>query len=542
MARSRFLLSIVAGALATTATITFTPSAGALTNGVPATGNNSPHRQTALINTGERHCSGVLVDPQWLMTAKSCFGQDVKWGPPAKRTTAVIGRNDRTKTEEGESLDIVEIAPREDRDLALLRLGEPTFTVAPVALRGTTSTGRFTGTGWGATTTEARPDVRQEAQFDVGVNAWTATDFELYTAPENAPVPCSGDLGGPVLHTEGGTTTLAGVFTTTGGPSCSGETAQPAPRPRAARTDNLHVWLKAHVYRANTVKGVENRNILRVTSAETGTCLTATWPADLQTCEGQAVQQLEVVGDGQEVLLREQASRQCLEVAEDRVLRADCRSDLKQQQWQFLPGKSGKLEIRNLLADARLTANAPGGYRVSTQPADHTRAQQWEISVVGKTRYDVGGRHSLAAVNDGLPDHYVRHAFGQGQLSLITAGSPDLDKADATFKLVPGFTDTNCFAIESVNYPGRFLRHANGRIRLDAYETGTFFPADATWCAREGIAGKGTTFTSSNYPDNTLRHFQGALWSAHKGGAQPYETAESFEADSSFVVGQPLAK
>ncbi|MFI8085384.1 trypsin-like serine protease [Kitasatospora sp. NPDC086009] len=87
---------------------------------------------TAKIAIGDtfRSCTGALVDRNWIITAASCFADDpaqpqnlaagVRWW----RTTATIGRTDLT-TGAGQQADIVELVPRQDRDLVMARLATP---------------------------------------------------------------------------------------------------------------------------------------------------------------------------------------------------------------------------------------------------------------------------------------------------------------------------------------------------------------------------------------------------------------------------------
>ena len=88
---------------------------------------------------------------------------------------------------------------------------------------------------------------------------------------------------------------------------------------------------------------------------------------------------------------------------------------------------------------------------------------------------------------------------------MIGTTSPDLARQDASFRTVPGLADPRCYSFESVNIPGRYLRHADSVVRLDA-DTGGPFAADATWCARPGPCGSGTSLEASKIPGAIRRH------------------------------------
>jgi hypothetical protein len=114
----------------------------------------------------------------------------------------------------------------------------------------------------------------------------------------------------------------------------------------------------------------------------------------------------------------------------------------------------------------------------------------------------LGAAVSLQSSN--YPDRYIRHLGGLGEL---TTASSQLDKADASFRVVPGLADPACSSFRSVNYPGHYLRHFGYRLRLAPYSGDALFLSDATFCARAGLrGGAGVSFESKNFPGLYLRH------------------------------------
>lgn len=100
------------------------------------------------------------------------------------------------------------------------------------------------------------------------------------------------------------------------------------------------------------------------------------------------------------------------------------------------------------------------------------------------------------------PGYYLRHQNGRARLDAVI--NP---YQDAQFKLVPGLADTNGVSFQSVNFPSSYLRHRNGEIWLDSNDSSSLFAADATWFQREGLAdGSLASFESYNYPGEYLRH------------------------------------
>ncbi|WP_432123735.1 trypsin-like serine protease [Streptomyces sp. C10-9-1] len=202
------------------------------------------------IGDGKRSCSGALVDPYWVLTAKSCFAEDpaksntVAAGAPKDKTTAVVGKS-LLITSGGHSSDIAELVPHADRDLVMARLAQPADDITPVPLAATApATGQeLTVAGFGRTRTEWVPATRHAAVFTAG-NV-TATGFDLAArTPADATV-CAGDAGGPAFRTEGGKPALVGITSLGWQGGCLGT---PATETRSGafstRVNDLHGWFQ----------------------------------------------------------------------------------------------------------------------------------------------------------------------------------------------------------------------------------------------------------------------------------------------------------
>ncbi|NEB93986.1 beta-galactosidase [Streptomyces bauhiniae] len=150
----------------------------------------------------------------------------------------------------------------------------------------------------------------------------------------------------------------------------------------------------------------------------------------------------------------------------------------------------------------------------------------------------LGHVRSFKVTTPGFTDRYLRHSDSLARTDVLTGSSSDGARQDASFRTVTGLSDPRCYSFESVNLPGRYLRHASGRARVDA-DTGGSFAADATWCARPGLAAGGTSFESANFPGSYLRHYADNVYLARSGGPNAWDTANSFAADATWNVGQP---
>jgi hypothetical protein len=113
-----------------------------------------------------------------------------------------------------------------------------------------------------------------------------------------------------------------------------------------------------------------------------------------------------------------------------------------------------------------------------------------------------GSRLSLLA--SGPAGLRLRHQSFRMRLSPIGPASPAPARADATFVLRPGLADAGCVSLESVNFPGWFMRHRNFALLLQARESTREFAADATFCPRAAGADAGFVLRSVNFPDRHL--------------------------------------
>jgi hypothetical protein len=141
-----------------------------------------------------------------------------------------------------------------------------------------------------------------------------------------------------------------------------------------------------------------------------------------------------------------------------------------------------------------------------------------------------GASYSFRTVTPNVTNRYVRHAGGLGYTEVVATTSSELLKKDASWKVVGGLADANCLSLESVNFPGRFLRHSGYRIRLDTNNNTDVFRNDATFCPRPALdGGGGVSLESKNFPNHFLRHMNSELW------LYQLENTTGFRADASWA-------
>ncbi|WP_433543662.1 trypsin-like serine protease (plasmid) [Streptomyces sp. CA-294286] len=219
--------------------------ASAVSGITPAIGS---YAFTAKLTIGDNHrsCTGALVDEQWILTASSCFADNpaqafpIPAGAPKQKTTATIGRTDLA-TNAGKVVDVVQLVPRQDRDMVMAKLATPVTDITPVALAASVpvSGEKLVVSGFGQTKDEWVPDRLHTGTFTVDA---TGENTIAITGDETSSI-CKGDAGGPALRTTGGVVELVGVNSTSwqGGCFNVAETRRGAVE---SRVDDINMWVQ----------------------------------------------------------------------------------------------------------------------------------------------------------------------------------------------------------------------------------------------------------------------------------------------------------
>ncbi|MEV0259925.1 S1 family peptidase [Streptomyces sp. NPDC050617] len=203
------------------------------------------------IGDGKRSCSGALVESQWVLTASRCFADDpergfqIAGGAPKDKTVVTVGRTDLTGGA-GAVVDAVELVPRGDRDLVMVKLARPVTGIAPVSV-GTSVPGEgeeVRVAGYGRTKDEWVPDRLHSAAFAVGSVKDTAVGLSAEVS--GAASVCRGDTGGPAFRESGGRIELVAVNSTAWQGGCFGsdekETRTDAVE---TRVDDVADWVQS---------------------------------------------------------------------------------------------------------------------------------------------------------------------------------------------------------------------------------------------------------------------------------------------------------
>jgi trypsin/ricin-type beta-trefoil lectin protein len=382
MRRSRVLFTaaiVCAGAFLAPA------SAQALAGGQPVQDGVDPF--VAKITTAGAACTGALIDPQWIVTAASCFpGATAQPAAPAKPTTVFVGQAD-LRAAGGNVLRVSTVVARADRDVALAKLTYPVPGVAPLRVGTQAPTAENVRIdGYGRTATEWVPDRLTTAQFALG-------DVTPTTVAVTSPAgqdPCLGDAGGPLLRqNSGGRLELAGIVSRSWQHGCLGvtETRQGA---TAARTDDIAGWITEQV-KPRAVRFVNHfsQRCLTVQGANNVNDAPA-FQFDCPPAFGDQAWVIEPQATGG-ALLRNDATKKCLIVHAGNnangtpLLQYDCLPQFTDQLWDIVPVEGG-VQLKNR-ATGRCALvsgsnNANGAAAVQYDCLPQFFDQVWEITPV----------------------------------------------------------------------------------------------------------------------------------------------------------------
>ncbi|SHF10615.1 tachylectin-related carbohydrate-binding protein [Streptoalloteichus hindustanus] len=215
-----------------------TSPAHAVSGGAPA--KDGTYQYAAKIEFPGRACSGALIEAQWVITAKSCVT-----GVQLDAGTVTVGRTNLTSNT-GQVVKAATVLSREDRNVALVKLGAPVSGVAPLKVsKATPQNGDVLGiAGFGRTATEWVPNQLHTATFQVK-NVGKTTFEVIGHTPANAST-CKGDAGGPVVRETNGKPELVGLNDASWQSGCLGET-ETRQGGTAARVDDLNDWIKQQI-------------------------------------------------------------------------------------------------------------------------------------------------------------------------------------------------------------------------------------------------------------------------------------------------------
>ncbi|MFT4029144.1 MAG: arabinofuranosidase catalytic domain-containing protein [Protaetiibacter sp.] len=168
-----------------------------------------------------------------------------------------------------------------------------------------------------------------------------------------------------------------------------------------------------------------------------------------------------------------------------------------------------------------------------------TGAASQKFTVTSQVALSPGTRVSLQATTSCCTSSYVRHAYGNGLSSTITQSSSAGDKADATWIVRAGLSNSACVSFESSNYANGYLRQVGSVLTQQANDGTPGFATDATFCPVPGQSGTGISLQWAGNSSLYLRHYGGTLYLASNGGSNAWDTTTSWAQDVSWLPVSP---
>jgi hypothetical protein len=149
----------------------------------------------------------------------------------------------------------------------------------------------------------------------------------------------------------------------------------------------------------------------------------------------------------------------------------------------------------------------------------------------------VVAKTTLESLN--YPGYFVRHQDYRGKINPFNPSQRNLFIRDASFKQVAGLSapsDPSLVSFESENYPGYYLRHRNYEIWLDKNNNTDLFRKDASFKVHDGLAQPSAidrpyqyvSFESTNYPGYFIRHQNYLLRIDKDNGSQLFKKDATF--------------
>ncbi len=224
------------------------------------------------------------------------------------------------------------------------------------------------------------------------------------------------------------------------------------------------------------------------------------------------------------------------------VVQASCDLTDAKQRWSFTTLPSGAVSIVNAGSGKALAAPTASTVALAA-PVAASPQQQWRYRNATKMQYDIAPVGSLISLRTAETGKSLSATVGgaQATIPMVTEASTSNARKDATFRVVQGLANPQCYSFESLSAPGQYLyMNIGGNVILSAPTV----PYRATWCAEDAAFGKGLTFSISGDSWRVMRSYKnglvygGASWWA---GIPNADDTQNYIPDVAWTIGAPWA-
>ncbi|KAK5625266.1 hypothetical protein RRF57_000982 [Xylaria bambusicola] len=184
-----------------------------------------------------------------------------------------------------------------------------------------------------------------------------------------------------------------------------------------------------------------------------------------------------------------------------------------------------------------MTSGYPSDATENAVQADIVAAKYATTSLTSGPALTVGSSVSLRATTSGYDTRYLAHTG----TTINTQVASSSNRQQASWTVRAGLGNSACYSFESKDTPGSYIRHYNFALQLAANDNSKQFKEDATFCAQAGLNGQGSSIRAWAYPTRFFRHYNNVAYIASNGGVNTFDSATSFSADVTWVVGASLA-
>lgn len=188
-----------------------------------------------------------------------------------------------------------------------------------------------------------------------------------------------------------------------------------------------------------------------------------------------------------------------------------------------------------------MTSGYPSDATENSVQANIVAAKYATTGLTSGPAVTVGSSISFRATTSGYTDRYLAHTGATVNTQVVSSSSTTALKQQASWTVRTGLGNSACVSFESKDTAGSYIRHYNFTLQVGANDGSKAFKEDATFCPQAGLSGQGSSIRAWGYPTRYFRHYENTGYIASNGGVHTFDSATSFNADATWIIGTSLA-